>query len=727
MTITRFLSSAPRAALCLLAASAPLALAQNRPASISPTDRSDDVVHLSEFQVTASADDGYRATNALSGTRFNTSLLELPKAVDVITSEFISDIGAVDLGEAVAYATAISQANASANDDITGSNFNVRGFNTFTTYRNGFRHFGIIDPINIDRIEIIKGPSSVFSGPIEPGGTINTITKRPSTKAAGSLAFRYASYDSRRVEASATGPLNASRTIAYRLATAVSHTGYKYDYSGLDKGVIGGAVSWKRSDATNVLFEGQFVNNQSKPVATARVINSARTAYEPNIPANFNRNGPLAYSDVIQYSGTLEANHRFNDMWSTRAGLYYRYQSLSRFRDTGSAVMTTNAAVPGGRLLNRQGEYEPNADSYVLTPSVNVLGSFDYGAVQQRLILGYEYFYELTRNDVFRRSFTGAAALNLNAPTFDLGDPGTYAPSDLRRTWAEQSAYSANTLFRLFEGRMMALGGVRYSTTDDERKNLRTPGGVRVKKQLNVAVPNYGVSFKLRRDVALFASYSESYLPPSLQGALTDAAGNPFPESTGDGTDVGLKFDLFGGRMTGNVSAFEINRENTLIPDPINPGFRIAQGRTTVRGVDTGFTLRPVDAWQIVAGYSYTDGRLVNGTDPNGRIGNVPMHKASLWNKYKFATGALKGFGVGLGVIFVDERRGNSALRDLPALSSPGYTVYHANVSYQRLIAQRPWAFTLQGNNLGNKEYFASAAGKGDPFTFAATVRVSFR
>lgn len=707
-------------------ASAPaLSLAQTQ--SAPPASVDEERVQLSAFQVTVSADDGYRATNALSGTRFDTSLLELPKPVDVITSEFIADIGALDLGEAVAYATSISQANASANDDITGSNFNVRGFNTFTTYRNGFRHFGIIDPINIDRIEIIKGPSSVFSGPIEPGGTINTITKRPSTRASGSLALRYASYDSRRVEASATGPLNAARTVAYRLATAVSHTGYKYDFSGLDKGVVGGAVSWKVSDATNVLFEGQFVNNQSKPVATARVINAARTAYEPNIPENFNRNGPQSYSDAIQYSGTLDATHRFNPTWSMRGGLYYRYQSLRRFRDTGSAVLTTSAAVPGGRLLNRQGEYEPNADSYVLTPSVNLLGNFAYGAVQQRVIFGYEYFYELTRNDVFRRSFTGAAALNLNAPTYNLGDPATYAPSDLRRTWAEQSAYSANTVLNFFQNRVLLLGGVRYSVTDDERKNLNPPNRVRVQKKLNVAVPNYGVSVKLRRDLALFASYSESYLPPSLQGALVDAAGNPFPESTGDGTDFGVKFDLFGGRLTGNVTAFEINRENTLIPDPINPGFNIAEGSTRVRGVDTGFTLRPVDPWQIVAGYSYTDGRLVNGTDPNGRIGNVPMHKASLWNKYKFRQGALKGFGVGLGVIYVDERRGNSALRDLPALSSPSYTVYHANVSYERTIANRPWSFMLQGNNLTNKEYFASSAGKGDPFTFAATVRISFR
>lgn len=680
---------------------------------------------LPEFEVTSSPDDGYRASSALSGTRFNVLLLDLPKSVDVITAEFMTDIGALDLGESVAYAGAITQANASANDDITGSNFNVRGFNTFTTYRNGFRQFGIIDPINIDRIEIIKGPSSVFSGPIEPGGTINVITKRPSFTPSASIAARYATFDSKRFEASATGPLNASKTLAYRLATAISHTGYQYDFSGLDKQVVGGALNWKVSDRTNVLFEGQFVNNRSKPVATARPINAARTAYDTRIPDNFNRNGPQTFSNTIQYSGTVEGNHRFNDTWSLRTGVYYRYQGLARFRDTGSAVETTSPLVPGARLLNRQGEYEPNADSFAINPSINLLGSFSYGPVKHRLILGSEYYYEQTSNDIFRRSFTGTSALNLEAPTYNLGNPATYAASDLRRTWSEQKAYSASNLFTLFHDRLLLLQGIRVSDTDDERKNLRPPV-VRVANRANTAVPNYGVSFKLRPDLTLFSSYSESYLPVSLQAALTDVRGNSFPPSTGKGIDYGVKFDLWDGRLSGNVTGYTIERENTLIPDPVNPGFSIAEGLTKVNGMDTTLSCRVLDPWQILAGYSYTDGRLVNGTDPNGRIGNVPMHKATLWNKYKFREGSLKGVSVGLGVIYVAERRGNSALRDLPGLSSPGYTVLNANVSYERRIAKRLWSFTVQGNNLTDKKYYASSAGQGDPLIVSGTVRIRF-
>src|SRR5687767_4130214 len=98
-----------------------------------PAEQKNDVVTLSPFEVTTSADDGYKATNALSGTRFNTNLLDLPKAVEVITSEFIADIGATEMYDALRYAGGVEVNSAPGQDDITGSNFAVRGISVQTT------------------------------------------------------------------------------------------------------------------------------------------------------------------------------------------------------------------------------------------------------------------------------------------------------------------------------------------------------------------------------------------------------------------------------------------------------------------------------------------------------------------------------------------------------------------------------------------------------------------
>src|SRR5688572_29491569 len=125
--------------------------------SPTPAEPTDDVVTLSPFEITTTADDGYKATNALSGTRFNTNLLDLPKAVEVITGEFIADIGATEMYDALRYAGGVEVNSAPGQDDITGSNFAVRGISVqTTTYRNGYRSFGIIDPVTVDRVEIIK-------------------------------------------------------------------------------------------------------------------------------------------------------------------------------------------------------------------------------------------------------------------------------------------------------------------------------------------------------------------------------------------------------------------------------------------------------------------------------------------------------------------------------------------------------------------------------------------
>src|SRR6476646_7592420 len=61
----------------------------------------DEPVMLSAFEVSPQGDDGYKAANAISGTRFNVPLLDLPRPIEVITAEFIEDIGAKEIGEAL--------------------------------------------------------------------------------------------------------------------------------------------------------------------------------------------------------------------------------------------------------------------------------------------------------------------------------------------------------------------------------------------------------------------------------------------------------------------------------------------------------------------------------------------------------------------------------------------------------------------------------------------------
>ena len=90
------------------------------------------------------------------------------------------------------------------------------------------RGFAPVDPISIDRVEIIKGPSSFFGGQVQPGGFINYVTKQPSGKKFTTLRQSFGSYDTYRTEVENSGALQfgQSKKIDYRIAAVYQSNGY---------------------------------------------------------------------------------------------------------------------------------------------------------------------------------------------------------------------------------------------------------------------------------------------------------------------------------------------------------------------------------------------------------------------------------------------------------------------------------------------------------------------
>ncbi|MCX6932961.1 MAG: TonB-dependent receptor plug domain-containing protein [Verrucomicrobia bacterium] len=140
----------------------------------------EEVITLSEFQVSTTADKGYRAGNSVSATRINTPIKDLPFAISAFTQQFITDIGARDLFDVVQYAPGVTSAGREFN--AGNAVYAIRGFDQ-SPQRNGFVGEGYVDTVSIERVEVVKGPSSVLYGQVAPGGTVNYITKRPGTKA----------------------------------------------------------------------------------------------------------------------------------------------------------------------------------------------------------------------------------------------------------------------------------------------------------------------------------------------------------------------------------------------------------------------------------------------------------------------------------------------------------------------------------------------------------------
>ncbi len=688
----------------------------------------DGIVTLSPFEVKTDPDDGYRATNALSGTRFNTNLLDLPKPVDVITAEFIADIGATDMYEALRYAGGVEVNSAPGQDDITGGNFAVRGISVqTTTYRNGYRSFGIVDPVTVERVEIIKGPSSVFSGTIEPGGTINTITKKTARTAAQSVKLAFGSFNRFRSEVVSTGPVDAARKIAYRAAWAHEDYGSPYDFAGRRRGVYAVTFDYRATPRTMLTFDASYTENFIRPAAriayfNSTLINATIIGLEPNVRTTFNRQGPDAFSDLKQVQGNLDLTHVFNDTWSARIGTYYRFQDLARLLVGGSARITTNAATRF-RTVARVATWEPDAESHVHAPQAYLTGKFNYAGLEHRLIAGYEYNTSPTRNDVYTRTLT---AINIDAPTaasYALGNPGTYAPSDLRRTESVEQGLSLNNVWRFWNGRATFLQGLRYGAFDSKRLSLNT--NVTSMQNDSALAQSYGFSTRLWPKVSAFASYSESFAPQSLfdfKGVLLDPV-------RGRGGDLGIKYDVVDGRLSGSLTGFDITRSNAPTPDNDHPGFFVADAESRARGFEASFLARPIDAWSVVASYSYLSTAVTKENRANligQRTSNVPRHQFSVWNRYRVRAGVFKGLAAGIGVAYKGNRRGNTSVIDQPGLQLAPYTRWDANISYERKLKKCSASLTLAVANLTDREYEVNANGFAEPRAYTGSVSVRF-
>src|SRR5687767_8770283 len=178
-TTTKFIHGLP--AIVFLCTS--FAQAQQAPAP-SSTRTAEETVTLDVFTVKENPGRAYGSSNLASATRLNTPAENVPQSISVINEGLLKDIGAYSYEQAVRYTPGVTQRQNVQNGSV------IRGFIVSNRYRNGFLVPGFeTDMINVDRIEIIKGPSASIAGSSEAGGYVNFITKKPQMKESGTASI----------------------------------------------------------------------------------------------------------------------------------------------------------------------------------------------------------------------------------------------------------------------------------------------------------------------------------------------------------------------------------------------------------------------------------------------------------------------------------------------------------------------------------------------------------
>jgi outer membrane receptor protein involved in Fe transport len=254
------------------------------PPPANTDDTAEGTVVLSPFTVTTDKDKGYRATNAVSGSRVDTAIKDLPIGMQIVTKEFIRDTGATDLRKSLSYVSGIALQTQNdlennggiggvqrgaygpggvsnpegVTSNISGTQLKIRGFITNNVLRDGFLRGSPSDAINIDRVEVVQGPNALLYGTGNFGGVVDYLTQRPSSKQQGYATFGYGTDNYMRATVNTTGPVSASQHVDYRFAGSYESAETNIDYQKNSHYFLAPTVTWKPTPSTELLLSFEY-------------------------------------------------------------------------------------------------------------------------------------------------------------------------------------------------------------------------------------------------------------------------------------------------------------------------------------------------------------------------------------------------------------------------------------------------------------------------------------
>ncbi|MEL7314136.1 MAG: TonB-dependent receptor, partial [Cyanobacteria bacterium J06559_3] len=352
------------------------------------------------------------------------------------------------------------------------------------------------------------------------------------------------------------------------------------------------------------------------------------------------------------------------------------------------------------------------------------------GSINHTLLAGVDVFFDdvetFIQNDL--------------APTVNIFDPEigviprpdlplAFTTSDTTTNLSQVGLLLQNQVELLPEITLLLGGRVDFFTQSSTAEAILIPGllntPARDSEQSQTAfTPRVGIVYQPIEELALYASYSRSFEPNIL--TATTADGEFLDPEEGEQFEVGLKTELFDGRLAATLSFFDITQTNVAADDPGNVNFVVPIGEQTSRGMELDVTGEILPGWNILAGLSLLDAKIEESADfPRGSTPrNVPETSASLWTTYEIQSGDLARLGFGLGLFYVGERPGDNA----NTFTLNEYLRTDAAIYYR----QNDVRLGLNFRNLFDIDYFENGgrgrrgAIPGDPFTVIGSFSVTF-
>ena len=645
------------------------------------------------------------AERAVTATKTDTPLVETPQAISVVPAELFVRRGAQNLQETLRYSAGV--AAESYGLDTRGENFFVRSVDP-TQYLDGMRKVYNFSPVprvdvyTLDRVEVLRGPSSVLYGQGAAGGIINAVSKRPEAWSGGEfrgeVGAQFGSFDRTQLQADVTGALDRDGDIAARLVVVARDSGMQTDELPDDRFVLAPSISWRIGDRTDVTLMTLYQRDRSGssqqflPVAATLLAPSGRRLD----PSTFLGDKDYDTLEATQSGGTLLVEHRFNDALTLRSRVRY-VDADTTFQEIFPDVYS-NPANPfidaDGRMLNR--------NAYAIKPHIGILTSdnslqydFRTGQLAHQMLLGVDY-------SEFEQRSQSAFGMVTPVDAYDPVSTGVVAPAysqdpDQRNT---QLGFYLQDQIR-YADRVSLVLGVRR-----DRAESRTGGSPR--QTDGETTWRVGVIGDAGHGISPYASYSESFLPVAGFDFYTRA----FEPMRGKQAEIGVKWAPSQGALF-TATAYDIVETNRQTNDPDNVLNVIQTGEIRSRGIELEGAWAFGDDWLVTGSAAWNDAEVTESTfehEIGVQLSDTPKRLASLWVSKQFPLGDAAQLRVGLGGRHVGPTLSTTAAG---SLETPGYTLADALVSFD----WPRWSLAFNATNLFDKEYFAPCRAFGDCFT----------
>lgn len=608
--------------------------------------------------------------DAAQSPKMTAPLLDTPRSVQVVPKQVMSDQSASSLQDVLQNSPGITFA-AGEGGRAGGDLPVIRGQNAASSlFLDGMRDASMQarDTFNLEQVEIIKGPDSVYSGRGGAGGSINLVSKAPKAKDATEVTGQIGTDRNYR------GSVDSNWRLGEKSAFRLNVMGTKGDVPGRDRAVnferwgVAPSLMLGMGTPTRITLSYYHYQNDSMP--------DYSIPYDPRVGLpvtetlgisrkNFYGLAERDFMKTRDGMATVDFQHDFSDTLKLRNVVRYG-------RETADYLATqpdlTLANLPAG-IVNRPA-YGRYYTTKAFANQTDLSGEFLTGAVKHGFDLGFEYTsvkqtMAYTNDQVLSSDGVTKCPADLTQTSLRNPDPNVAYPCRTARSWPAPYATDTLALYGFdtlkFDEQWQASVGLRWDNYRTSGHDKKKQGYSRTDNLFNYQL---GLAYKPVPQGTIYASYGTSSTPSAVAGATasdilrksSDEAAAPEKSRS---VEAGVKWLVLDERLTLTGAVFQDTRRNTNIE--VLPNEYEQAGQTRVRGIELGFSGSITPAWNIYGGYTFLDSKLIRGGRKDigaegQELPNTPRNAFSLWSTYK----VLPELTLGGGAYYVDKVYGNA-------------------------------------------------------------------